>query len=375
MIYLDNAATTGKKPPQVINAVNLALKNYSANPGRSGHKLAEESALLVYKARKKVGDFFGCNTENVVFTSNCTLALNMAIKGNIRQGDHIIISSYEHNAVLRPVYKLALDGVAEFSVANVTVGDGDATYRAFERLIKPNTKMIVCTHASNVTGEIMPILRLSELCKEKGIIFVVDAAQTAGILPIDMKGIDYLCVAAHKGLYAPMGTGILLCGKESQDTLIEGGTGTFSNMFEQPKDMPERLESGTVSVPLIAGVKAGVDFIEEKGLKKIHSHEITLLQTLYDKLASLKNVILYTKRPKTEEFAPVLSFNLEGKNSMEVAEILSQNGIAVRAGLHCSPLAHKTLATDKIGTVRVCPSVYNTKNDCFSLINVVKSIK
>ena len=235
--------------------------------------------------------------------------------------------------------------------------------------------MIVCTHASNVTGEIMPISKLSELCREKGIIFVVDAAQTAGILPINMEGIDYLCVAAHKGLYAPMGTGVLLCGKEVQDTLIEGGTGTFSNMFDQPKDMPERLESGTVSVPLIAGVKAGVDFIEEKGLKKIHSHEIALLQTLYDKLSLLPNVILYTQRPTPEKFAPVLSFNLKGKNSMEVAQKLSQNGIAVRAGLHCSPLAHKTLGTDKIGTVRVCPSVYNTKNDCFSLINVVKSIK
>ncbi len=376
MIYLDNAATTGRKPPQVISAVNMALQNYSANPGRSGHSLSVDTAMLVYDARKKIGDFFGCDASGVIFTGNCTLALNMAIKGNIKQGDHIIISSYEHNAVLRPVYKLALDGVAEFDVARVTVGDSDATYRAFECLIKPNTKMIICTHASNVTGEIMPILRLSKLCKENGIIFVVDAAQTAGIIPINIKNsIDYLCVAAHKGLYAPMGTGILLTNKEPQDTLIEGGTGTFSNMFAQPKDMPERLESGTLPVPLIAGVKAGVEFLEQKGLKKIHSHEISLLQILYDKLASLPNVLLYTERPTAEKFAPVLSFNLEGKNSMQVAEKLSQKGIAVRAGLHCAPLAHKTIGTEDIGTVRVCPSVYNTKNDVLTLFNVVKSIK
>ncbi len=376
MIYLDNAATTGKKPPQVINAVNIAMQKYSANPGRSGHALSESAAMLVYDARKKVGDFFSCDAENVIFTGNCTLALNMAIKGNIKQGDHIIISSYEHNAVLRPVYKLALDGIAEFDVASVTVGNSDATFNAFERLIKPNTKMIICTHASNVTGEILPILRLSALCKENGILFVVDAAQTAGIVPIDMKnGIDYLCIAAHKGLYAPMGMGILLTNKEPQNTLIEGGTGTFSNMFAQPSDMPERLESGTLSVPLIAGVKAGVEFLKGKGLDKIHSHEISLLQILYDKLTTLRNVIFYTERPIAEKFAPVLSFNLEGKNSMQVAEKLSQKGIAVRAGLHCAPLAHKTIGTEDIGTVRVCPSVYNTKNDVLALFEAVKSIK
>ncbi len=376
MIYLDNAATTGRKPQQVINAVSTALSKYSANPGRSGHALSESAAMLVYSARERVADFFGAEPSEVVFTLNCSLSLNMAIKGMVKKGDHVIISSYEHNAVLRPVYKLAEDGVIELDIAKVIVGDNEATYRSFEHLIRSNTKLIICTHASNVTGEIMPIRALCKLCREKGITFIVDAAQTAGIIPIDMSdGIDYLCVAAHKGLYAPMGTGILICKKPLNDTIIEGGTGTFSNMLKQPKDMPERLESGTLNVPGIAGIKAGIDFLETQGLKKIHRHEISLLQTLYDGLYTLPGVRLYTARPTADKYAPVLSFNVEGKNSMETAAHLSKNGIAVRAGLHCAVLAHKTLGTVDVGTVRVCPSVYNTKTDVLSLLKAIKTLK
>ena len=375
MIYLDNAATTGKKPSGVINAVNKALQRNSANPGRSGHKLSDDTAVMVYNARETVADFFSAQTENVIFTQNCTMSLNMAIKGNIKSGDHVIISSYEHNAVLRPIYKLSSEGI-EYDVANVIVGDKEATYRAFERLIKSNTKMIVCTHASNVTGELMPIEMLAELCKQKGIIFVVDAAQTAGVLPIALKdGMDYLCIASHKGLYAPMGTGILVCGRPVEKTVIEGGTGTFSNVYEQPTDMPERLESGTLNVPGIAGIKAGIDFVKEKTIDRIYRHEISLVQLLYDNLEKMSGIRLYMQRPEVNKTAPVLSFNVEGKNSMETADYLSKNGIAVRAGLHCAVLAHKTIGTVDVGTVRVCTSVFNTKNDIFSFIDVLKRYK
>ncbi len=376
MIYLDNAATTGKKPTAVINTVTKALQKNSANPGRSDHKLSSDTALMVYSARKTAADFFGAQTENVIFTPNCTMSLNMAIKCNLNKGDHVIISSYEHNAVLRPIYKMSLDGVIEYDVANVIVGDKMATYRAFEHLVKPNTKMIICTHASNVTGEIMPIEALAQLCKQYGIIFVVDAAQTAGVLPIGIKdGIDYLCIASHKGLYAPMGTGVLVCGKPIEKTIVEGGTGSFSNMYEQPIDMPERLESGTVNVPGIAGIKAGIEFVKEKTLDRIYRHEITLLQLLYDNLEKMSGIRLYLGRPEINITAPVLSFNVRGKSSMETADYLSKNNIAVRAGLHCAVLAHKTIGTVDTGTVRVCTSVFNTKNDILSLIEVIRRYK
>ena len=372
MIYLDNAATSGHKPQTVINAVNYALKNLSANPGRSGHKASLDAANAVYKTRQKVSDFFGASAaENVVFTLNCTQSINYVLKGVLKEGDHIIVSSVEHNAVMRPLEKLGI----KYDIAEVSMENDEETLENFISKIKPNTRLIFCTAASNVTGKILPIKEIGEICKNKGILFGVDAAQAAGVLPIDMKkmGIDYLCVAAHKGLHAPMGIGILICEKPIFNTLIEGGTGSNSISLLQPFELPERLESGTVNLPGILGVLAGIEFVENKGVDKIYSYETLLNQKLYKGLLKNKNIELYTDFPEKFKFTPIVSFNVKNFEWGEVAQFLSEKGIAVRGGLHCAPSAHKMLNTLSRGTVRASVSAFNSENDILYLINILNN--
>lgn len=377
MIYLDNAATSGKKPSGVIKTVENALLRYNANPGRSGHKLSLDTAEKVYETRKAVAEFFSASgPENVVFTLNCTAALNYVIKGVLAMGDHVIISDIEHNAVFRPVYKLAQSGVITYDVAQVDFRNPNITVDNFEKLIKPNTKMIICSAASNVCGIFTPIAQLGMLCKNHGLLFTVDAAQSAGVSEINMKkmNIDFLAVAAHKGLYAPMGTGILIAEKDIKDTIIEGGTGSASLIPEQPQDMPERLESGTLNVAGIMGIKAGISYVNSIGIDRIYRHEISLIESLYEELSAMKNIKLYTPYPQIYGYAPVLSFNIEEKDSTEVSEYLNKKGIAVRAGYHCAALAHKKLGTQSSGTVRVSTGSFNTKNEIKYLVNMLKFI-
>lgn len=360
MIYLDNAATTGKKPLRVIKAVENALVNLSANPGRSGHKLSEKAAYEIFSVREKAAQFFGASGgEKVVFTPNCTAGLNYVIKGVLKKGDHCIISDLEHNAVLRPLHKWGVD----FDVAEVSLTDDDITVENFRSLINPRTKMIICTGASNVIGRLLPIQKIGALCRLKNILFTVDAAQIAGVIPIDMKSmnIDYLCVAAHKGLYAPTGTGILIAEKPIDNTLIEGGTGTNSREISQPEFLPERLESGTVNVSGIMGVGAGIDFVKSIGIKQIHTREMRLLKRLYRLMENNPDIVLYTSFIDEKSFAPVLSFDIKGLTSEETAMRLNEVGIAVRAGLHCAPLAHKKIGTIESGTVRISPAIFNTQ--------------
>lgn len=374
MVYFDNAATTGVKPPQVVSAVTKALREYSVNPGRGGYDSSVRCSEMIYGCRRKVSDFFGAGApERVIFTANCTTAINMVIKGVCRPGDHIVASSLEHNAVARPLYKLMRQG-ADIDYAEVIFGDKAATVRSFERLIRRDTRLVICTHASNVTGEVLPIEEIGAICSRKGVPFAVDAAQTAGILDIDMakSGIDYLCVAPHKGLYAPMGTGILIAMGDIPETLTEGGTGSMSISYEQPKDYPERFESGTVNVPGIAGISAGIDFVKSKTEASIYRHEMELITYIYDRLNSVKGVMLYTARPYAGGFVPTLSFNIRGVDSTSVATWLAGRGIAVRAGLHCAPMAHRRLGTVDTGTVRVCCSAFNTKAEADRLIEAVK---
>ncbi len=375
MIYLDNAATTGLKPQEVEQAVLNALKKYSANPGRSGHMAAQRCGEFVYSVREKVASFFGASPEQVIFTQNCTESANFVIKGVLAEGDHVIISSMEHNAVARPIHTLKRRGVIEYDIAEVILGDSEATARSFERLIKPNTKLIVCTNASNVTGEIFPIEEIAKICKKNDILFAVDAAQTAGILPINMEesGIDFLFVAPHKGLYAPMGTGILIARKPIEKTIIEGGTGSFSNMLLQPEDLPERFESGTLNVPGIAGISAGIDFIRNRGIDNIFKHETALCERLIMGLKSINGITVY--RLPNARYAPVVSFNFDGLMSMEAADFLSKKGIALRAGLHCAPLAHLTIGTSQNGTVRASPAAFNKFSDIGALVRASQSIK
>ena len=376
MIYFDNAATTNPKPPEVVKAVLDALKTKSVNPGRGGYDEAVALSGDIYKCRQKVSDFFSANApERVIFTANCTTAINTVIKGICRPGDHIVASSLEHNAVARPLYKLQKQG-AEVDYAEVIFGDKEATVRSFERLIREDTRLCICTHASNVTGTILPIAEIGEICARKGVPFAVDAAQTAGIVDINMPKmkIDYLCVASHKGLYAPMGTGILIALGEIPKTLLEGGTGSLSASYIQPNEFPDKFESGTVNVPGIIGIGSGIDFINSKGREKIYSHELMIISRIYDGLLKTPRIRLYSERPKMNITVPTLSFNIEGMTSSEVADILATKGFATRAGLHCAPMAHRRLGTIDSGTVRVCSSAFSTANEADAFINAVKSI-
>lgn len=374
MIYLDNAATTYPKPQSVIKAVDDALKK-SANPGRSGHTLSQSTAISVYEVREKLKDMFSApSVENVVFTLNCTHAINYILKGLIKSGDRIVTSSFEHNAVMRPLEKLKKQGV-HIDIAEAYPDDKEATVRSFSRLINTNTKLVICTAASNVIGLKMPIKEIGMMCKQFGISFCVDAAQLAGVCDINMKecNIDYLCIAAHKGLYAPMGTGVLITKDNRLDTIIEGGTGTASIMLDQPNDLPEMLESGTINVPGIIGLGAGIDFVKSKGFDKIYNHEMGLVKRLYKQLKSTPGVKLYTPEPD-DNYAPVLSFNINGLNSVDSASKLNSLGFATRAGLHCAPFAHKRIGTIESGTVRICPSVFTSGQDIDKFAAAVRQI-
>ncbi len=374
MIYLDNAATTSPKPQKVIRAVTDALVNLSANPGRSGHSMSENAAVAMYETRNKVAQLFNApSAESVIFTPNCTTSINYVLKGLLKRGDRIVTSSLEHNAVIRPLTALKKYGI-EFDVFEADIDNSETTFKNFLNMVSDNTRMVICTHASNVTGTLLPIKKIGAYCKEKNILFAVDAAQSAGVIPIDMKemGIDYLCVAAHKGLYAPMGTGLLVMSGPTPATIIEGGTGTESVNLNQPRDLPEKYESGTVNLPGIAGIRAGIDFINEKGIDRIRNHEIKLIKLAHNRLSKISGIRLYSSQ--FDDKAPLLSFNLNGINSIQVANELNRYSVAVRAGLHCAPFAHKRLGTIDCGTVRISPSAFTSEADIIKATEYVSNI-
>ncbi len=375
MIYLDNAATTYPKPQSVKNAVYESF-SYCANPGRAGHKLSIKASEAVYNCRNKLCNLFNFHKpENIIFTQSCTFALNTVIKGTLQKGDHVVISSLEHNSVLRPIDKLSNSGLISYSVAEVFEGDDDRTLDSFRKAIKDNTKLVICTHASNVFGIKLPISRIGALCHYYGVLFCVDAAQTVGIIDIDMsdQSIDYLCMPGHKGLYGPMGTGVLIINcNTAPDSLCQGGTGSSESGYGQPQVLPDKYESGTLNLTGIVGLSAGIDFITQRKSDAILNHEMNLVRKLYDKLSYNDNVILYTQKPEVNHYTPLLSFNIKGMDSEETAHLLDKYfGIAVRAGIHCSPLAHKYMNTDSVGTVRVCPSVFTKESDINSIVNGV----
>lgn len=377
MIYFDNAATTFPKPLSVKNAVDEAMLCFGANPGRSGHELAAQTARQIYAVREKAAVFFGAaDVEQVVFTQNCTYALNTAIKGLLRHGDHVIVSDLEHNSVLRPIHRMASGGVITYSVAQ-THSDPDKTVDAFRQLIRQGTRAIVCTHASNVFGVKMPAARMGMLCRQYGIYFIMDAAQTAGIEPIDIQAmnIDFLCMAGHKSLYGPSGTGMLITPLgNSLSPLVEGGTGSVSYDLVQPDFMPDRLESGTLNTAGIIGLGAGIDFINQWGMDKIAAREMEVLCCIYAGLSKIGRVKLYTRYPDPTAQVAVLSFNLEGMSAEETTERLSAAGFAVRGGLQCAPLAHKKFGTDQGGTVRVSVGAFNTMEQGCALVHAVDDI-
>ncbi len=377
MIYLDNSATSYPKPKCVIDSIYSAMSQYGANNGRGAYDMALNTSEQIYLCRKKIANFFGLkNPENVVFTYNCTTALNMVIKGIAKKEGHLIISDLEHNAVLRPVEALKQLGTCDYSIAKVKYDLFD-TVKNFEKCIKKNTIAIICTGASNVFGIIPPYEMLSSLAHKYGILFIMDCSQLAGSYKIDMSkdNIDILCCSAHKGLLGPSGLGLLLLNNDIYlNTIIEGGTGSNSASYFQPLNYPDRFESGTPNVPGIIGLSSAIDFVSDK-VNLINSHEKSLLKYFQNNVSEYRNVILYTDITNCKNrLSPILSFNIKGMHSEEVAQQLSNDDIAVRAGLHCAPLSHEKFNTLETGTVRISPSIYNKKSDIDFLINSVRKI-
>lgn len=372
MIYLDNGATSFPKPLSVRQNVDISLKKFSANPGRSGHSLSLRAAKEIFECRKRLKELFNVNSEEeIIFTENCTMALNTVIFGLLSEGDHVLISSMEHNSVTRPLESLKDKGVT-YSTFDYSYDD-NVTVDSVRNLIKPETKLVICTHASNVFGFRFPIERICALCHAYGILFCVDSAQSAGVFDIDVgtNQYDFVCMSGHKSLYGPMGTGVLILNNRNLKPLLYGGTGTESVKKSQPEGLPEKFESGTQNMNGISGLKAGVDFVKNRGIKNIYNHEYKLAKRLFNGLANNRKVITYNKSFDYGKVAPVVSFNIDGVYSEDLVAKLNKYGIMTRGGLHCSPLAHTTMNTIENGTVRVVPGAFNTINDINYLLNVI----
>lgn len=375
MIYLDNGATSFPKPLSVRQNVDISLKKFSANPGRSGHSLSLRAAKEIFECRKRLKELFNVNSEEeIIFTENCTMALNTVIFGLLSEGDHVLISSMEHNSVTRPLESLKDKGVT-YSTFDYSYDDNE-TVDNVRNLIKPETKLVICTHASNVFGFRFPIERICALCHAYGILFCVDSAQSAGVFDIDVgtNQYDFVCMSGHKSLYGPMGTGVLIINNRNLKPLLYGGTGTESVKKSQPEGLPEKFESGTQNMNGISGLKAGVDFVKNRGIKNIYNHEYKLAKRLFNGLANNRKVITYNKSFDCGKVAPVVSFNIDGVYSEDLVAKLNKYGIMTRGGLHCSPLAHTTMNTIENGTVRVVPGAFNTINDINYLLNVIRKL-
>lgn len=375
MIYLDNGATSFPKPLSVRQNVDISLKKFSANPGRSGHSLSLRAAKEIFECRKRLKELFNVNSEEeIIFTENCTMALNTVIFGLLSEGDHVLISSMEHNSVTRPLESLKDKGVT-YSTFDYSYDDNE-TVDNVRNLIKPETKLVICTHASNVFGFRFPIERICALCHAYGILFCVDSAQSAGVIDIDVgtNQYDFVCMSGHKSLYGPMGTGVLILNNRNLKPLLYGGTGTESVKKSQPEGLPEKFESGTQNMNGISGLKAGVDFVKNRGIKNIYNHEYKLAKRLFNGLANNRKVITYNKSFDYGKVAPVVSFNIDGVYSEDLVAKLNKYGIMTRGGLHCSPLAHTTMNTIENGTVRVVPGAFNTINDINYLLNVIRKL-
>ena len=369
MIYFDNAATSRYKPKVVKNAIADAIR-HSANPGRGSHDEAIRGAMTVGRTRDDVLRFVKAKRANVVFTKNCTEALNIGILGTVRPGDHVVTTVLEHNSVLRPLYMLKKEGLITLSVVE---GDkGRITANDVAAAIEEKTYLVAITAMSNVTGYAPPLGEIGELCAEKGVKLLVDGAQALGHLPlcVDKIGIDMLCGAAHKGLHGAMGGGFFaFSNRISVNPLLYGGTGTESASLIQPKDPPESLEAGTLNLPGIAALGAGVRWTEAN-FEKIRKKEAELSTFLHEEVAKTGY------RVYSVAGSPILSFALPSADSQTIADVLNQEyGIAVRAGLHCAPLIHKTLGTDREGLVRVSIGCKNTLKEAKRLLFALKEIK
>lgn len=376
MIYLDNGATTFPKPKVVTDKIMECSLGYAGNPGRSGHKLAMKMDLEIYETREKICKLInGTEVLNVIFTFNATDSLNLAIKGVLEEGDHVITTSMEHNSVLRPLNKLRKDGKIELSIVYADDKGYIDPQKIFEALT-PNTKMIVTTHMSNVFGTIVDIKAIGDFCKENNILYLVDASQSIGVLDIDVQemNIDLLAFPGHKALFGPMGTGALYI-KEGiiVKPLKEGGTGSYSHSIDQPELYPDSLESGTPNGVGIIALGKGIDFINEVGLENIRNHEMSLKNHFIELLKDNEDVILYGTLDDRQ--GAVVSLNVKDMDSSEISYILSDEfDIYTRPGFHCAPLAHMTMGTEELGAIRFSFGYYNTLEEIDKTVEALLNI-
>lgn len=374
MIYLDNAATTMKKPQCVIDAV-VAAMSHMGNAGRGATSAALDASRIIYDTREKISDLFNLqNPSRVAFTCNSTESLNTAIKGILSSGDHAITTALEHNSVLRPLYDLQAKGM-ELSIVDCDE-NGNIDYNDFEKLIKENTKAIVCTHASNLVGNVLDVKKIGAIAKKHNLIFIVDASQSAGVFPIDMQdmNIDILCFTGHKGLLGPQGTGGL-CVREGIDVrpLKVGGSGVNTFSKEQPVEMPTHLEAGTLNGHAIAGLNAALDYLKEEGIDNIQKREEELMFRFYNGIKDIKDIKIFGNFENKR--AAIVTFNVGDIDSAAFSDELSfAYDISTRAGAHCAPLMHKAMNTVEQGAVRFSFSHYNTEEEIDTAIKAVKEI-
>ncbi len=371
MIYLDNAATSYPKPEAIKKELISCIETFGGNAGRGSHRLALLASEKIYECRSRICDYFGSSApENVVFTYNATYALNMAIKSAYKRGSHILISDIEHNSVYRPVYSLKKTGECEFDIFSTD----DDVVANIEKKIKKNTDMLICNHVSNVSGRVIPVEKIGQMCKKHGIYFILDASQSAGHLDINIEkiGCNVLCAPGHKGLFGIQGSGFaLFSDRRHMRTFVEGGNGLNSRSPEMPYATPEAYESGTLSTPAIASLCAGISFIEQIGKEEIAEREETLRNFLFDRLSSIKGIIVQDADRKCTS---TISFFSPKIKADVIGSALDEKGICARTGLHCSPLAHATLKSPSDGTVRASLSYFNTVKDIDVFTRTLKDI-
>ena len=377
MIYLDNAATTLIKPPAVRHAVAYAYAR-CGSAGRGGHKAAMEAADVIYRCREYAAGLFHVgNPENIVFTSNATHALNIAIHSAAVPEGSIVISGLEHNAVMRPLKMLEKKLSIRITQANTPLYEPERAIDSFEKTITKDTSCVICTHVSNVFGYIMPIEQIDRICCERDVPLIIDASQSAGVLPIDFDGYKSkacVCMPGHKGLYGPQGTGILICPEGAKTApLMQGGTGSNSALMEMPDFLPDRLEAGTHNTPGIAGLAEGIRFVQKTGLQSIRGHGFSLCRYAADRLREIKGVKVIFNDDESRQ-GGTFSFLNDRLPPEETAFALGEMNIAVRAGLQCAPQAHRTAGTYPAGTVRISVSFFNEKKDMDALIKAVKKL-
>jgi len=377
-IYLDNASTTFPKAPNVASAMADYITNCGININRGSYSLAYDVEDTIYTTRQRLNTLFnGHDPSHVVFTQNVTMSLNMVIKGLLKAGDHVLVSSMEHNAVMRPLTQLLDEGITFDTIPCDSTGS--IQMDSIEPLIRPNTVALIINHASNVCGTIQPLKSIGPICKAHNLQFIVDAAQTAGVIPIDVKAchIDALCFTGHKGLLGPQGIGGIILTKEMAQTLtplIAGGTGSFSHLETLPTHMPDAFESGTLNLPGIIGLNEGLAYIESQGMENIHNHELVLTQSFLEGLKSIDGINIVGKQ-NIQDRTAVVSITIDGMDPANIAyELESTYHIMTRVGLHCAPRAHQTLGTYPEGTVRFSFGYANTHKDVESALSALHRI-